>query len=724
MINWLFHTLKKRLPRLSAAERQAMQSGDTWWETFAFVGRLDWDELLSFAAEPLQPAEHAFLSDVVDPFCACLDNHEIEKTRCLPDKAWQLIAQHKLWGILLAKEHGGLGFSEVALAAIVARIASRNVAAAITVMVPNTVGPAAFIALYGTYEQKALLPRFASGEWVGCFALTSTLAGSDAASTADTGVVCCDNNELGLRLNWDKRYITLAPKADYLCLAVRVSDPGGLLEQDKCGGISLVLVSAKQLGVTTGHAHQPMTAGLENGTAQGRSVWVPLTSVIGGVSGIGQGWSWMMDELAAGRGLSLPSLSSALSQMALRLTDTYVKARRQFKRPLLAFSGIQSGYARLAGFALLSRSVHWLTVQGLAKGKRPAIAAAVAKYHLTELARQSVNIAMDIHGGRAAQGGSRNYFSQMYQALPVMVTVEGANILTRHLIIFGQSLLRCHPFAGEEWQVLNEVASEPVLKRFGRVFWRHVGSFCWRGLQNVFSRFTGGRHFYIPRSAGHRRLLRRWLRLSQAFSWITDAYLLRYGGQLKENETVSALLGDVVSYLYMLLAVWAYERAYQDQVKLEAVSHWAMMHCLRQAQLALIALVREFPTRWVRWLMRCIVFPTRLVYDEIKAKTEVSLVQAVAKNEAVLDHLTADCYQSADPADMTGRMEALKRSFGQAAASLQRLGARLGVDSLDGCFGNSWSELVELAHAQGLAEADCAAIKELAERCWDALQVD
>lgn len=720
----LFHVLKKKLPRLSHAEQEAMRSGDTWWESAVFQGKLNWDELLSFEAEELSTEEKQFLSDVVDPFCACLDNHTIAQECALPEVAWEHIREGKLWGVLLPVENGGLGFTVVALAAIVARIASRNIAAAITVMVPNTVGPAAFIELYGTEDQRNWLPKFAFGEWVGCFALTATLAGSDASSIQDKGVVCRQGNELGLLLNWDKRYITLAPKADCLCLAVKVVDPSGLLPDAIKPGITLVLVQTDQSGVQIGHAHQPMTAGLVNGTTQGKDVWLPLTAVMGGAEGIGRGWTMMMDELAAGRGLSLPSLSTALCQMAFRMTHIYGKARRQFSRSLLEFSGIKEGYVRLAGFALLSRSVHWFTVQGLAKGIRPAIAAAVAKYHLTELARQSVNISMDIHGGRAAQLGSRNYLKQMYDALPVMVTVEGANILTRHLIIFGQSLIRCHPYVGQEWEALKEDMSSQSLSYFEGVFWRHLGSFCKRACQCAWSRLTGGRHFFIPKEAEQKQVLRRWLRLSQAFSWITDSYLLSYGGKLKENETISALLGDVVSYLYMLLCVWMYQREQGEGVALDKLTAWVMNYCLRQAQLALIALVREFPTRWMGRLIRCVVFPTRLVYDEVKGNASADLVQEMIENDAILNHLTQDCYRAVEQADATGRMENLNRLFTEAAPSLHKLQQAMGRASLSDCFGNNWFELVEQAKAQNLAVEDCKIIQALAERCWDVLQVD
>lgn len=723
----IFRALKRRLPRLSTAEHQAMKSGDVWWESCVFEGFLDWNELLDFKSEKLTTEEENYLQEVVDPFCACLDNEQIEQIKALPEEAWEKVRQGKLWGITLAKEHGGLGFSPVALASIICRIASRNIAAAITVMVPNTIGPAAFIALYGTDGQKAMLPRFASGEWVGCFALTGPLSGSDAASIQDSGVVCYENGEqgeLGLRLQWNKRYITLAPRADYLCLAVRITDPDQLLPEQKNNGITLVLVPTNHPGVMAAHSHQPMTAGLVNGTTSGKDVWLSLSSVLGGEAGLGLGWDMMMNELAAGRGLSLPSLSTALCQMSLRMTHIYVKTRRQFNRPLIAFSGIQNSYVRLAGFALLSKSVHWFTVQGLAKGIRPAIAAAVAKYHLTELARQSVNLGMDIHGGRAAQCGSRNYFTQMYHALPVMVTVEGANILTRHLIIFGQSLIRCHPFVGKEWEALSEPASSTSIKYFEGVFWKHVGSFCWRSCQVVWSRLTGGKHHYVPDKHRYRQILRRWLRLSQTFSWITDAYLLRLGGKLKENETISALLGDVVSHLYMLLCVWMYQREHRDDVQLQSVALWAMNYCLRQAQLALIALVREFPTRWVGRLMRCIVFPTRLVYDEIKGDLSSEMVQKMMADNTILDHLTNSCYQSTTDSDQTGRMEGLNRAFAKSAPSLERLRVALGKNNVSACFGNDWSDLAIKARTQGLSEDDCVLIEDLAKRCWDVQQVD
>ena len=723
----VFQSLKARLPRLSQSESQAMGSGDAWWEQAAFKGVLDWGQLTAFSPVALSAQESAFLNDVVDPFCVLIDSSLIEKIGELPDAIWSYIAEHRLWGITLSHEDGGLGLSAVALAAVIARIASRNVAVAITVMVPNTIGPAAFIALHGTPEQRKMLPEFAAGRWVGSFALTSTLAGSDAAHLPDRGLVCYGVGDhagmLGLRLNWDKRYITLAPRANYLCLACRVQDPDAHLPEGTQLGMSLVLVPTDLSGVTTGHAHQPMTSGLCNGTTQGQDVWLPLTNVIGGRSKIGAGWQMMMDELAAGRGLSLPSLATGLCQMAFRMTHIYAQTRRQFSRPLLGFSGIASGHARLAGFALLSKSVHWFTVQGIAKGLRPAIAAAVAKYHLTELARQSVNIAMDIHAGRAAQLGVRNYLSQMYHALPVMVTVEGANILTRNLIIFGQGLIRCHPFVAQEWAALSDENKDQSIRRFDRVFWRHVGSFLTRGCQVAWYRLTRGKYIFVPKSLPHRSFLKHWIRLSRVFIWVTDVYLLKMGGKLKENERISALLGDVVSHLYMMLCVWMYERHQPDAVITKGLP-WAMNYCQRKTQLALMELVAKFPSRPLRALMRCVVFPARLVYDEVSDELEEPIAAELLLDPSALEALTPDCFTGQMSSDATGRMEQLNALFLKTTPVLSRLQKALGVGFDKLPFGNDWNELPTIGRSAGLSASDCQLLQELADACWDCLQVD
>jgi len=439
--------IREMLPTLSTTEKEALEAGDVWWEAELLGGRPNWQKLLDFPLQPLTEAEQAFLDGPVETLCRMLDDWRItHDLKDLPPEIWRFIREQRFFGLVIPPQYGGLGFSARAHSEVVLKIASRSITAAVTVMVPNSLGPGELIRKYGTQEQKDhYLPRLAKGEEIPCFALTGPLAGSDAGAMPDSGSVCSENGRLGVRLNWDKRYITLAPVATLLGLAFKLRDPDHLLGDQEDRGITLALIPTDTPGVEIGQRHAPMEIPFQNGPTRGRNVFIPLDQIIGGREGVGQGWRMLMECLAEGRGVSLPALSAAAAKLASRTTGAYARIRRQFHVPLGAFEGITQVLGRMGGLAYLIDASRLLTLGALDQEVHPSVASAIVKYHLTESMRQLVNDAMDVHGGKTIMQGPRNHLDGLYQAIPISITVEGANILTRNMIIYGQGAVRCHP---------------------------------------------------------------------------------------------------------------------------------------------------------------------------------------------------------------------------------------------------------------------------------------
>jgi len=623
------------MPRLSDTEREAIGAGDVWWEGQLFSGLPDWRVFDAIPAAGLSPDEQAFLDGPVTRLCGMLDDWDISWNRYdLPSEVWAFLKDNGFFGMIIPREYGGLGFSAYAHSQVVSRISVQSVAAAVTVMVPNSLGPGELLLQFGTQAQRDhWLPRLAGGQEIPSFGLTSPEAGSDAASMTDTGVVCkrmVDGVEqLGILLNWHKRYITLSPVATVLGLAFKLSDPEHLIGDQDEPGISLALVPTHLPGITIGNRHLPSMQAFQNGPNEGRDVFVPIDALIGGPAMAGRGWQMLMSALAAGRGISLPSLSSAACIFAAHTSGAYARVRTQFGMPIGRFEGIQEKLGRMAATAYLVEAARRFTCAGLDQGHKPSVVSAIMKLHATERMRQCVNDAMDIHGGKAVIDGPRNYLGGLYRALPVGITVEGANVLTRNLIVFGQGVIRAHPYLMKEVQALadsDQLAGEDA---FDAVLWRHLGHSSRNALRAIGHAWTGAVLASTPRDAGlvsgyHRRLSR----YSAAFALISEAALLTLGGSLKRREMLSARLGDILAELYLLSAVlkrWNVEGRHEADLPLV---RWCAEQAFYVIEKRIDEILFNFPARGLAVVLRFLLKPPGLKAKPPSDKT-TSLCAAI-----------------------------------------------------------------------------------------------
>jgi acyl-CoA dehydrogenase len=551
----------KALPGLSETEAAAIESGEVWWESELFTGSPDWDTLANVAKPELSEEEHAFIEGPCRELCDMLDDWEINQTRAgLPPEVWAFLRDHRFFGMIIPKEYGGLGFSAYAHSEVVRLISTRSVVAAVTVMVPNSLGPGELLMQFGTKEQRdEWLPRLADGRELPAFGLTSEDAGSDAAAMTDEGIVCTGtwNGEevTGIRLTFSKRYISMAPICTVMGLAFRLRDPDGLLGGDEDRGITCALVPADLEGITRGRRHIPSDTMFQNGPISGEDVFIPLDNIIGGRDNAGRGWEMLMSALAAGRGISLPSLAAAATALSAHTTGAYARMRKQFGLPIGKFGGVQEPMARIAAAAYRLDAARNLTCAGLDEGRKLAVISAIMKANATYAMRDAVNDAMDVHSGKAVIDGPLNYLAPLYKALPIGITVEGANIVTRSLIIFGQGAIRAHPHLLDEIEALQSEDEEASLDAFDTHFWAHAGHLLRNAGRATLRAWTGGRTGPAPEAGKATPLYRETARWSSAFALTVEAAFLSLGGDLKRREMVSARLGDALSELYFLTAV-------------------------------------------------------------------------------------------------------------------------------------------------------------------------
>jgi len=647
------------LPSIGDTERIALEAGTVWWDGDLFSGNPDWRKLLDFTPQALSERERAFLDGPVEDLCRMLDDWQVNQDRDLSPEVWDFLKRQRFFGMIVPEEYGGLGFSAIGHSAVVVKISSRSVTAAVTVMVPNSLGPAELLLHYGTDEQKKYyLPRLARGEEVPCFALTEPHAGSDAASTRSSGVVCRGTYEgrqvLGIRLNWNKRYITLAPVATVIGLAFRMFDPDGLLGGEEDLGITCALIPRDVPGINIGDRHDPMGVPFQNGPITGTDVFVPVDFVIGGQDGVGQGWKMLMDSLAAGRSISLPSLSVAAVELAARATGAYATVREQFNLPIGRFEGVEEALTRIAGHAYLMNAARVLTCAAVDAGEKPAVLSAVVKAYLTEGMRKSVIDAMDIMAGAAICSGPRNILSRVYVSAPIGITVEGANILTRSLIIFGQGSIRCHPFVHDEMQAV----ADNDLRGFDMAFFGHVGFVFSNAIRSLALALTGGRLAPVPPGGPMAGYFRALTRYSAAFALITDVALATLGGALKRREKISGRLADALAWLYLASATL--KRFHDDGRPAGDVAllRWSCDLALWNIQEALRGVVDNLPNRPAAAMARFLVFPLgahrRPPADELGAEVARCLLDG---NEARL-RLSADIYVPDATEDGLGRLDA------------------------------------------------------------------
>ncbi|ACJ29129.1 Acyl-CoA dehydrogenase [Shewanella piezotolerans WP3] len=645
----VFSFFKKVLPPLSDTEKEAMEAGDVWWEGELFKGKPNWQMLHSYGKPALTSDEQDFINNQVQTALSMIDDYDIVSNRKdLPPELWEFFKKEGFFALIIPKKFGGRGFSAYANSTIVSKIASRSVSAAVTVMVPNSLGPGELLTHYGTTEQKDYwLPKLADGQAIPCFALTGPEAGSDAGAIPDTGIVCRQdfNGEqtLGLRLNWNKRYITLAPVADVLGLAFQMHDPDGLLGEQKQIGITCALIPTDHPGVEIGRRHDPLHLAFMNGTTQGKDVFIPLDWIIGGPQYAGRGWRMLVECLSAGRGISLPALSTALGHMATKTTTAYSSVRQQFGMPIGQFEGVQEALARIISNTYQLEAARRLTTTGIDLNVKPSIVTAIAKYHMTELGRNVIDDAMDIQSGKGIQLGPKNYLGNAYIALPISITVEGANILTRSLMIFGQGATRCHPYVLAEMEAAEMEDKAAGLERFDSLLTGHIGYAARNGFSAFSHALTGSCFASSPVSGDTKRYYKSMTRLSAALAIMSDMSMLMLGGDLKRKEMLSARLGDVLSQLYLASATL---KLFEDNGRqfedLPTVKH-VMATRLHLAAKALDEAIRNFPNRIVAGLLRVLIFPLGNHFNQTDDKLSIEVVNSMSRPGPARDRLTFLC---------------------------------------------------------------------------------
>ncbi|PWG64346.1 acyl-CoA dehydrogenase [Sediminicurvatus halobius] len=659
----LFDWFRSVLPEISETERAALDAGTVWWDGELFSGHPDWRRLLRQPPARLTEAEQAFLDGPTETLCGQVDEWEVSHQRLdLPPAAWETIRGEGFFGLIIPAAHGGKGFSASAHSAVVMRLASRSADLGSTVMVPNSLGPAELLMRYGTdAQQRYYLPRLARGEEIPCFALTGPWAGSDAGSLPDTGVVCRGEWQgeevLGLRLNWEKRYITLGPVATLLGLAFRAYDPDHLLGESTDLGITLALIPTDLPGVEIGRRHLPLNAAFMNGPNRGRDVFIPLTQIIGGAERIGQGWRMLMNCLAVGRSISLPAGSVATAKMCALTTGAYARIREQFRVPIGEFEGVQEALARIAGNAYVCEAARRVTAAALDAGEEPAVLSAVVKYHLTERQRECINDAMDVHGGKGICLGPSNYLGRSYQTTPISITVEGSNILTRNMMIFGQGAIRCHPFVLKEIEATGDPDPERGRASFDRLLVGHVGHSLGCALRALLLGLSGARLARGAGSADTRPYFRQLERYAAAFALLADASMLVLGGGLKRRERISARLGDMLSHLYLASATLKrYEDDGRPREDLAFVSY-GIEQSLALIEQRLDEVIANFPVRPLAWLLRGLVLPLgrrrRGPDDRLAARVARLMMEPGEPRERLIDGV----YRPTDAGDAIGAVE-------------------------------------------------------------------
>lgn len=659
----IFSMFKKVTPAMSETEQEAINAGTVWWDGELFSGKPDYQKLLNYPNPQLTAEEQAFMDGPVEQLCNMLNdwqiNHELKD---LPQEAWDFIKEQGFLGMIVKKQYGGLEFSNYAHAKVVTKIATRCGSAAVTVMVPNSLGPGELLQHYGTQAQKDYyLPRLAKGVDIPCFALTSPSAGSDAGGIPDFGVVTRGSytdprtgerheDVLGVRVSWEKRWITLAPVATVLGLAFKMYDPDGLLGDKKDIGITCALVPTEYEGVNIGRRHWPSGSVFMNGPTWGADVFMPLDWIIGGVAYAGRGWQMLVECLSVGRCISLPANSVAGGLAASYTTSLYVRIRDQFGLPIGKFEGVDEALARIISNTYQMEASQDLALTGLDVGEKPSVISAMLKYHNTERLRKVLNDAMDIHGGRTVVQGPRNYLVSAYQAIPIAITVEGANILTRSLMIFGQGAIRSHPYVLREMMA----ATNNDASAFNQAFTQHVHFVVTNIVRSLWLSLTNGSLSHSPRKGVVAPYYKQMNRLAANFALLTDMCMFSLGGSLKFREKLSARLGDIASNLYICSAVLKrFERDGSPQSD-EVVMQYAAQQALYEAQVAMDGVLKNLPNRPIAWVLRALTMPVGHNIDAPSDKLGSKVANEMMKGDEALNRLTRFMFKPKDEQDPIG----------------------------------------------------------------------
>ena len=711
----VFKFVKGTLPKVSDTEAQALEAGTVGFDAELFSGTPDWDKLRSIAPIVLTPEEQAFLDGPTEELCAQISDWQVRhERREIPDRIWDFVKSRGFLGMLISKEHGGLGFSAQAQSLIIGKIASRSPDVVTIVMVPNSLGPGELIEKYGTEQQKHYyLPRLAKGEEIPCFALTGPTSGSDAATMRDIGTVMRGvDGKPAIRLSWDKRYITLGPQATLLGLAFRLFDPDNILGKGENVGITVAMIPTTHAGVQIGRRHLPAGAAFPNGPNWGRDVVIPMDYVIGGEAMAGQGWRMLMECLAAGRAISLPSSATAGTKMMLRVSSAYARIRKQFGLPIGRMEGVEEPLARLTELAYATEAARGVTAAMVSRGERPSVISALMKYSTTERMRRAVNDAFDIHGGRAICDGPTNYLQSAYQMVPVGITVEGANILTRTLITFAQGALRSHPYLYREIQAAQNPDAERGLDAFDRAFGDHVAFSVANACGGFFHNLTGGLFAAAPeKSFDTAHWYRQLARCSRSFAFVADLTVASLGGSLKTKQKLSGRLADALSELYILACVL---KRFEDDGRLSSDRTFvdlAAMNGLYRFQEALRGVVDNFPVAPARWAMRIVAFPLGNPYRPAPDYLGHRAVKLVLEAPEVRERLTRYIYVSKDADDPTGLLEVTLKKAVAAEEAEKKLERAIRAGTLRRYHGVDW---IGDAMAQGIVtESEGQQLREL-----------
>lgn len=724
-----FGMVRRILPKVSNTEQQALEAGTVGFDAELFSGRPNWDRLQDLPRVELTAEERAFLDGTTERLCEMIDDWQIRfDKKEIPQEIWDFVAEHGFLGMLISKEHGGLGFSAQAQSLILGKVASRSPDVATIVMVPNSLGPGELIEKYGTNDQKEhYLPRLAKGKEIPCFSLTGPTSGSDAATMRDIGRVEKGLHEgretLGIRLNWDKRYITLGPKATLVGLAFRLFDPDNLLGKGEDIGITVALIPANHEGVNIGRRHLPSGSAFPNGPNWGKDVFIPLGWVIGGEARIGEGWRMLMECLAAGRAISLPSSATAGAKAMLRHTSAYARIRKQFGIPISRMEGIGAPLARIAEAAYVNEAARGVTAAMVASGEKPSVISALMKYQTTEKMRQAVNDAMDIHGGRGICDGPANYLQSAYQMVPVGITVEGANILTRSLITFSQGALRSHPYLYREVQAAQNPDEDAGLAEFGDAFMGHLGYSVSNFAGALFHNITFGSFGRVPVDAGPTaRWYRQIWRQAHNFALVADIAVATLGGGMKTRQMLTGRLADALSELYLLSCVL---KRFEDDGKPETDKVFvelAARNGLNRFQNALTEAIDNFPNDAARWLLGLFVFPLGLPYRPASDKLTREAARVACEPGSVRDRLTRDIFISKDLKHPTGILEVTLEKVIASEAAEKKLDKAVRSGLVRRYHGIDWFE--EAVQAGVLNEHEANQLKEAEELVARAIAVD
>jgi acyl-CoA dehydrogenase len=720
---------RRLLPSMSSTEREALDAGTVWWDGELFTGGPDWTKLMSAKVPVLTAAEQAFIDGPCEDLCAMLDDWDITHTRAdLPPEVWSFIKSRGFFAMIIPQRYGGLQFSAYAHSCVLIKIASRSGTASSTVAVPNSLGPAELLLHYGTEAQKNhYLPRLARGEEVPCFALTGPRAGSDAASIPDTGIICRGrwqgSDIVGIKLNFSKRYITLAPVATVVGLAFRLFDPDRIMGDRTDLGITCALIPRDTPGVTIGRRHFPLNVPFQNGPILGVDVFVPLDAIIGGFDMAGQGWRMLVEQLSVGRCISLPSSATGAAQAAVYASAAYARIRRQFNMPIGRFEGVQQVLARMAARTYIMDAARSVTAGAIDGGEKPSVPSAMLKYHATELGRMIANDAMDVHGGKGICLGPRNYLGRGYQIVPVAITVEGANILTRSLIIFGQGAVRCHPFVLKEMNAARNPDHEAGIADFDDALMGHIGFAISNAARSLVLGLTLARFTKVPRAGPTARYFQHVNRYSASFALATDIAMLALGGYLKKKENLSARLGDVLSAMYLASMVLKHHENQGGEDADLPLVEWACRSLLYQAQEQLHLFLRNFPNRPLAAVMRLLIFPRGLTYFPPSDRLGRDIAELIMNPTAVRERLSRHIYKTRSSNNPLGLLqEALILST--MAESLEK---RIRVDGVKAGRVTALDlpgQIEQAVRAGILSEAEAAVLRDYDAKVSDLIGVD